>query len=310
MLFVRPVHIPQVLWNALVQNHTAHRRINRLGNRFAVKRARAAHFHLRLQGHIAQLIRHNRFIFVRKDRAFALCVRLNQRQIIHAHNHVLRRGNNRFPVLGFQHVVYRQHQKSCFRLCFHRQRNMHGHLVAVKVRVVGRTHQRVNLQRAAFHQHRLKSLNAQSVQRGGAVQKHRMFFDDIFQHIPYPAVGTFHQLFRLTHVVAVVFLYQLFQYKRLKQFQRHFLRQPALIHPQFRANHDYATAGIVNTFAQQVLAETALFASQQIGQRFQRPVARARHRPSSAAVVDQSVYCLLQHAFFIAHNDVRRFEFQ
>ena len=142
---------------------------------------------------------------------------------------------------------------------------MHGHLVAVKVGVVCRTHQRMDFQRAAFHQNRLKCLDAQSMQRRGTVQQHRMLFDDIFQYVPNPAIRTFHQLFGLAHIVAMVFLYQFFQYKWLKQFQRHFLWQAALIHLQLRPYHDNASTGIVYTFAQKVLTETTLFTAQQIG---------------------------------------------
>ena len=70
-------------------------------------------------------------------------------------------------------------------------------------------------------------------------------------------------LFRLPDVVGESLFDQLFQHERLKQLQRHLLGEAALIHLQFRANDDNATAGVVHALAQQVLAEPALLAAQQ-----------------------------------------------
>ena len=61
---------------------------------------------------------------------------------------------------------------------------MHRHLIAVEIRIERRADQRVNLDRLTFHQHRLKRLNTQAVQRGGAIQKHGMVLDDFFENIP------------------------------------------------------------------------------------------------------------------------------
>ena len=61
---------------------------------------------------------------------------------------------------------------------------MDRHLVAVEVGVERRADQRVNLDGLAFHQHRLERLNAQAVQRGSAVQQHRMVLDDLFEDVP------------------------------------------------------------------------------------------------------------------------------
>jgi hypothetical protein len=48
---------------------------------------------------------------------------------------------------------------------------MHGHLVAVEVRVVGGADQGVQLDGLAFHQQGLKGLDAQAVQGGRAVEQ-------------------------------------------------------------------------------------------------------------------------------------------
>ena len=56
----------------------------------------------------------------------------------------------------------------------------------------------------------------------------------------------------------------------LEQLQSHLLGQAALVHLQLRADNDNGTAGVVNTLAQQVLAEAALLALQHIGKGLER----------------------------------------
>ena len=61
---------------------------------------------------------------------------------------------------------------------------MDGHLIAVKVRVIRDAYQRMELNRLALDQHRLKGLNSQAMQGGRAVQEHRMFADNLIEDIP------------------------------------------------------------------------------------------------------------------------------
>ena len=61
---------------------------------------------------------------------------------------------------------------------------MHGHLVAVKVGVEGRTHQRMQLYRPALHQHGLKGLYSQAVQGRRAVEQHGMLDYNFLQYVP------------------------------------------------------------------------------------------------------------------------------
>ena len=56
--------------------------------------------------------------------------------------------------------------------------HMYRHLVAVEIGIESSANQRMNSDRLSFHQHGLKGLNAQSVQRRGPVQQDGMFFDD------------------------------------------------------------------------------------------------------------------------------------
>ena len=61
---------------------------------------------------------------------------------------------------------------------------MHGHLVAVEVRVEGRADQRVQLDGLAFDQHGLERLDTQPVQGRGAVEQDGMLLDDLLQDRP------------------------------------------------------------------------------------------------------------------------------
>jgi len=73
-----------------------------------------------------------------------------------------------------------------------------GHLIAIEVSVEGGADQRVNLDGLAFHQHRLKGLNAQTMERGGAVEQHRMVLDDLFKNVPH------HRFLHLHHFLGLL----------------------------------------------------------------------------------------------------------
>ena len=87
-------------------------------------------------------------------------------------------------VRGREDIVRAEHQHRGFDLRFGRKRNVHGHLVAVEVRVERGANQRVNADGFSFHQHRLERLNAQAVKRGSAVEQHRMLADHFFEDVP------------------------------------------------------------------------------------------------------------------------------
>src|ERR687885_381638 len=94
--------------------------------------------------------------------------------------------------------------------------------------------------------------------------------------------------------------------ERLEQFERHLLRQPALVQLQLRTDHDHRAAGIVDALAEQVLPEAALFALQHVGERLQRALVGAGDDAAAAAVVEQRIDRLLQHPLLVADDDVRR----
>src|ERR1700729_504958 len=205
-----------------------------------------------------------------------------------------------------QDVVGRHHQHARFQLRFQRQRDVHGHLVAVEVGVERGANQRMQLNRLALDQHRLERLDAQPMQRRRAVEQHRMLADHLVENIPDLGTLFFDQLLGLLDRSRQTLGVEPRIDERLEQLQRHLLRQTALMQPQLGADHDHRTSGIVDALAEQVLAEAALLALQHVGQRLQGSLVGAGDDAAAAAVVEQSVDRLLQHALFVADDDVGR----
>src|SRR5690606_21563219 len=130
--------------------------------------------------------------------------------------------------------------------------------------------------------------------------------DDLFEDIPHfrplaldHALGGFD---RARHAVQ----FELRVDEGLEQFERHLLRQPALVQLHLGSDDDHGPAGIVDALAQQVLTEAALLALEHVAQRLQRPLVGARDDAAPTAVVEQRVDRLLQHPLFVADDDVRR----
>ena len=214
--------------------------------------------------HLAGFLGQHHFVDVGEGAAFALGARLGFGQVVDAEHHVLRGHGDRLSRCRRQNVVRGQHQHAGFHLRFRRQRNVHGHLVAVEVGVERGADQRVNLDGFAFHQHRLEGLNAEAVQRGRAVQQHRMVLDDLFQDVPHDGLLLLHHFLGLLDGGAVSGLLQPVIDERLEQLQRHLLGQAALVQLEVGTDHDDRTAGVVHALAQQVLAEAALLALQRV----------------------------------------------
>ena len=230
----------------------------------------------------------------------------HDRQVVEAEHDVLRRHDDRLAVGRVQDVVGRHHQDARLELRFERQRHVHRHLVAVEVGVEGRADQRMKLDRLALDQHRLEGLDAEAVERRRAVQQHRMLADHLVEDIPDLRLLLLDQLLRLLDGRRIALGVEPRIDERLEQFERHLLRQAALVQLQLRADHDDRTAGIVDALAEQVLAETALLALQHVGQRLQRPLVGAGDDPAAPAVVEQRIDRLLQHPLLVADDDVRR----
>ncbi len=131
-----------------------------------------------------------------------------------------------------------------------------------------------------------------------------MFLNYFFQDIPDLVFDFFNHALGVLDIVGDAIMDQPAHDKGLEQLQGHLLGQTALIHPEFRSHHDDGTAGVVHPLAQEVLAESALLALEQVAEGFQGPISRSCDRPPPPPVVDEGVDGLLKHALFVAHDDV------
>ena len=199
-------------------------------------------------------------------------------RVVQTQHDILRRHDRRIAVRREQDVVRRQHQRARFHLRFERQRHVHGHLVTVEVGVERRANERVQLDRLTFDQHRLESLNTKTVQRRRTVQHDRMFANDFFQDVPHHRRLVLDHLLRSLDGGSDTHHFELVEDERLEQFERHQLRQTALMELQRRADHDHRTARVVNALTEQVLTETAVLTLDHVSERLQRTLVR---RPSS-----------------------------
>ena len=133
-----------------------------------------------------------------------------------------------------------------------------------------------------------------------------MILDDFFQDVPHHRILLLHQFLGLLDGGAMAALFQAMVDERLEQLQRHLLGKAALVQLQLGTDHDDGTAGVIDALAEQVLAEAALLALERIGQRLERAVVGAAQHTAAAAVIEQRIHGFLQHALFIAHDDVGR----
>ena len=209
---------------------------------------------------------------------------------------------------GRQDVVGREHEHARLGLRLGGQRQVDGHLVAVEVGVERRADERVDLDGLALDEDGLEGLDTESVQRRRPVQEDRVLLDDLLEDVPHlraPALD--HALGRLD-VLGQLAVDEALHDEGLEQLERHLLGQTALVQLERRPDDDHRTAGIVDALAQQVLAEAALLALEHVGERLQGAVAGARDRAPAAAVVEQGVDRLLEHALLVVDDDLGRAE--
>ena len=167
----------------------------------------------------------------------------------------------------------------------------------------------MQLDRLAFDQHRLERLNAEAMQRRRAIEHDRMFADHLVEDVPDLRLLLLDQLLGLLDGRRQALGVEARIDERLEQFERHLLGQAALMQLQLGTDDDHRAAGIVDALAEQVLAETALLALQHVGERLQRTLVGAGDDAPAPAVVEQSVDRFLQHALFVADDDVGRAQF-
>ena len=182
---------------------------------------------------------------------------------------------------------------------------MDGHLVAVEVGVERRAGQRVQLDRLAFDEDGLERLDAEPVQRGGAVQEDRVVLGDELEDVPDLRAHLLeHALGGLER--EALGLHELADDERPEQLERHLLGETALVELEVRADDDDGAAGVVHALTEQVLAEAALLALQDVGQGLERPVAGADDDAAARAVLEQRVDGFLEQALLVEDHDFGR----
>jgi hypothetical protein len=132
-------------------------------------------------------------------------------------------------VRGLEDVVRGEHQDAGLGLRLRGERQVHGHLVTVEVRVERRADERVDLDGLALDELRLERLDAQTVQGGCAVEQHGVFGDDLFEDVPHLRVLALHHALGRLDVLRVVEIDQTLHHEGLEQLQRHGLGQTALV---------------------------------------------------------------------------------
>jgi len=124
-------------------------------------------------------------------------------------------------------------------LSLDRERQMDGHLVAVEVGVEALADQRMELDRIAFHEHRLEGLDAHAVQRRSTIEKHRVVADDFLEDVPNLGILPLEHLLGALDRVGVAEFLEPPNDERLVEFERDLLGQTALMEPEVRPHHDH-----------------------------------------------------------------------
>src|SRR5688572_16408418 len=257
---------------------------------------------------LARFQRQDDVVGIAEDTALALRAGARLGEVVAPEHDVLRRNRDRRAAGRRQDVVRGHHQHRCLDLRFRRERNVHGHLVAVEVGVERGADERMDPDRLALDEDRLERLNTEAMERWRAVQEDRVLADDLFEHVPDFRTLLLDHLLRLLDGGDELPLLELVVDERLEQFQRHLLGQAALVQFQLRPDDDDGTAGVVDALAEQVLAEASLLALERVAQRLERTVVRATQDATAAAVVEQRIDRFLKHALLVADDDVRRLQ--
>ena len=206
------------------------------------------------------------------------------------------------------------HQLAGLALSGAAKRDVNGHLVAVEVGVESRANQRMNFNGVAFNQNRPEGLDAEPVERRRPVQKHVLVANHFLQNRPDLRHFVVNQTAGAADVEGGLAQQKPRDDEGPEKFQRHMLRQTALVQVKRRADDNHRAAGIVHPFAQKILAEAALLALQTVGERFERSALRLIHRAGGGTapdgIVNQGVHRLLQNPFFVPKNHFRRRQLQ
>src|SRR4051812_3176633 len=162
----------------------------------------------------------------------------------------------------------------------------------------------------AFDEDGFEGLDGETMERRRAVEQHRVALCDFFQDVPDFGRLAFDHFLGGAHGVHVAEFLEAANDERLEKDERHFLRETALVQFEFRTDDDDGTAGVIDAFAEEVLAETAALALEHVAEGFERAIAGAGDGATMTAIVEEGVHGFLQHALFVADDDFRRFELE
>ena len=209
---------------------------------------------------------------------------------------------------GGEDGVGREHQQAALELGFHGEGDVHGHLVAVEVGVEGGADHGVEADGLAFDEHGLEGLDGEAVEGGCAVEHHRLAAGDLFQDVPDLGLLLLDHLLGGAHGVAEAKLLEAADDEGLEEGEGHLLGQTALVELEVRADDDHGAAGVVHALAEEVLAEAAGLALEHVAEGLEGAPAGAGDGTAVAAVVEDRVNGFLQHALFVAEDDLGRLE--
>ena len=179
---------------------------------------------------------------VAEDPPFALAALDALGEVVAADHEVLGGRHDRATRRRRQDVVGAQHEHAGLGLRLGRQRHVDGHLVAVEVGVEGRADERMDLERLALDEHRLERLDAEAVERRGAVQQHRVLLDDVLEDVPHLRAAPLDHALGGLDVLRQLEVDEALHHERLEQLERHQLGQAALVQLERRAGDDDRTA--------------------------------------------------------------------
>ena len=164
----------------------------------------------------------------------------------------------------------------------------------------------MDLDRASLNQDRIECLDPESMQGRCPVQEHWVTLDHFLKHIPDLASPSLNYPLGALDIRRMTVLDKLAHDERLEQLECHLLGQAALVQLEVGADHDDRTPGVVDTLPKQVLAEPTLLATEHVREALELVVGRSGNCATPAAVVDQRVTRLLQHALLVADDDLGR----
>ena len=171
------------------------------------------------------------------------------RKEINAKHHILRRPHYRFSICWFQKISSGIHKRMRFILRLRRKREVHGHLVAIKIGVKRLADKRRNPYAKVLDEKRSKCLNAEAMQCRGAVQKNFFIFYNLFKNSPYIRRPLFYKPVRLPYVISkTAFDYFIYD-KMFEELKGQVFRQSALVQFKLRTDNNNGAAGIINAFA-------------------------------------------------------------